>query len=58
MWTCITEYYFEGPGYEILTLRQCLNQIMQHALERAPEGGDTKGGAYGKLGLGHIWKSL
>lgn len=58
MWTCITEYYFEGPGYEILTLRQGLNQIMQQALERAPEGGDTKGGAYGKLGLGHIWKAL
>ena len=33
MWTCITEYYFEGPDYEILTLRQCLNQIIQ----RAPE---------------------
>ena len=58
MWTCITEYYFEGPGYEILTLRQCLNQIIQHAPERMPDTGNTKSGAYGKLGLGHIWNAL
>lgn len=57
MWTCITEYYFEGPGYEILTLRQCLNQIIQRAPERTPDD-KTIANTYGKRGLAHIWQAL